>query len=729
MNIKNIRNLFTTVALASSFVAGFVGIAGAQVASPVITEVATGCQHSLALTSGGTVFGWGRNDYGQVGDNTIVNRSTPTPISGLNGVIGIGAGCYHSVAVKSDGTVWEWGSMNGKRIPTQIPGITGVTAVAGGGGGGTAGGGYDYSIALKNDGTVWAWGSNIYGKLGDGTTLNRETPGQVLNLTGITKISAVALAEHSLALKNDGTVWAWGRNNRGEIGNGTGGTGQFQATPVQVSNITGVVDISSGFAHSSAVTGDGLVWQWGWNRRGEYGNGTGSDSNIPLQTPPGFNTGSRIAGGVAHTLILENDSDVWGSGENVSGQLGNGTFVNTLTPVQTVISGVAAIATGGNQFCGAACSWFGHSLAIKSDTTVWGWGYNANGQVGDGTLTNRNVPVQIFFVPLVDVTPPTAPTNVAASALSSAQINVTWGPSTDNVGVAQYLLYRCAGASCAPVTQIAAPTGTSYFDVGLTGSTVYGYKVVAVDASGNHSADSAVVYATTFAPPDLTAPTVTSAASPASGTTADSFTFSATATDNVGVHMITIFVDGIAVQQCLAASCVYSTTFGAGTHTYYVEATDAAGNIGRDPMTGTGNVNVFAPGEDDGDGILEGDDECSGTVEDAIAPEEGRFMWSGGTHFKTKDPKSKQVVDSAYTMTDTRGCSATQILSRKPGNNSGELRNGATKGTMDNFIRQRRPSATRTGGIPIAYAASESDGWFGTSLWSTIKEFFGIAGE
>lgn len=592
MNTIKIKRYITTASLTLSLIAGNAGIVAGQVATPVITDVAAGCQFSLGLQSNGRVWAWGQNASGQLGDGSIIGHTTPAPVPGLSGVVGIGAGCFHAVAVKSDGTVWEWGSTNGAHVPTRVPSITGVVAVAGGG---AAGGGYDYSIALKNDGTVWAWGSNAFGKLGNGTTIDSAIPVQVIGLSGITKISAAALAEHSLALKNDGTVWAWGRNNRGEIGNGTGGTGQYQLTPVQVSNITNVVEISAGFAHSTAVTGDGFVWQWGWNRRGEYGNGTNSDVSVPLQTPVGFNGAAKIAGGVAHTMIVKTDGNVWGSGENAHGQLGDGTFTNTLTPVQAVINGVKTISTGGNQLCGATCSWPGHTLAIKTDNTVWAWGYNVNGQVGDGTTSDHNTAVQIFFVAPIDTTAPTAPTNVLAVTQSDTQVNVTWNPSTDNVGVTGYILYRCQGVNCLPVAQIASLSGTSYNDTGLTANTTYGYKLVAVDAAGNHSADSSISYAITFAPPDHIPPTVTVSVNPTSGTTATVFTFTANVTDNVGIQNVVIYVDGVAVQTCVVTGCVYSTTFPVGSHTFSALATDVSGNVGADPSAGSKTVVVTAP--------------------------------------------------------------------------------------------------------------------------------------
>ena len=293
----------------------------------------------------------------------------------------IAAGHNHSMALKSDGTVWAWGSnSNGQlgnnsttdsNIPVQVSGLTGATAIAAG---------YDYSMALKSDGTVWAWGWNGYGQLGNGTTAESNTPVQVLNLTGATAIAACY--DHSMALKSDGTVWAWGWNGYGQLGNNSTTNSK---TPVQVSGLTGTVTaIAAGYSHSMALKSDGTVWAWGSNGSGQLGNGGTTNSYIPVQVS-GLTGATAISAGGYHSLALKSDGTVWAWGYNYYGQLGNNSTTNSKTPVQVSgLIGVTAISAG-----------YYHSMALKSNGTVWAWGSNSSGQLGNNGTADSSTPVQV----------------------------------------------------------------------------------------------------------------------------------------------------------------------------------------------------------------------------------------------------------------------------------------------------------------------------------------------
>jgi hypothetical protein len=199
----------------------------------------------------GTVWAWGDNTFGTVGDGTNGNfRKTPVQVLNLSGVSAITAGPFISLAVKNDGTVWAWGfnafgelgdgTTVDRHLPVQVSNLTEIRAV-----GPTHG---EHNLALKSDGTVWAWGSNEAGQLGDGTTTARHTPVQVQNLSGIIAVSAGNV--HSLALKSDCTVWGWGQNAGGELG---GGGSQDRLTPVQVPTLSGVPAVSASNGWSLAV--------------------------------------------------------------------------------------------------------------------------------------------------------------------------------------------------------------------------------------------------------------------------------------------------------------------------------------------------------------------------------------------------------------------------------------------------------------------------------------------
>ncbi|HZH79216.1 MAG TPA: hypothetical protein VEY88_24530 [Archangium sp.] len=290
------------------------------------------------------------------------------------------AGGFHSLSLREDGTAWAWGSNGNGQLgdgtntvrltPGRVVGLVNVTSIAAG---------RTHSLALKNDGTVWAWGDNRYGQLGDGTLTNRNTPVQVLGLTGAVAIAASDL--HSLAVMRDGSLRAWGDNSYGQLGDGTT---TARSTPVRVVGLSGVLTIALGSSHSLAFRQDGTVWAWGDNRYGQLGDGTTIDRSTPTQLV-GISDGLGVAGGISHSLVLRQDGTVWACGGNGSGQLGDGTTTNRLTPVRVSgLSAVSAISAGSYQ-----------SLALKHDGTVWSWGYNGFGQLGDGTTTHRYSPVLV----------------------------------------------------------------------------------------------------------------------------------------------------------------------------------------------------------------------------------------------------------------------------------------------------------------------------------------------
>lgn len=234
------------------------------------------------------------------------------------------------------------------------------------------------SAYAQTSADVQAWGHNSQGQLGNGTTDGSATPVDVSNLTGVVVIGAGG--EHSLAALSDGTAWAWGQNANGQLGDGTSSD---RITPVQVSGLTGIIQVDGGLAHSLALRDDGTVWGWGLNANGQLGDGTTTDSTTPVQVS-GLTGVVAVAAGGDHSVALKSDGTVWAWGKNSDGQLGDGSKKKSSTPVQvSALSGVIAIAAGD-----------AHSLAVKSDGTVWAWGDNFYGQLGDGTTRDRNTPVQ-----------------------------------------------------------------------------------------------------------------------------------------------------------------------------------------------------------------------------------------------------------------------------------------------------------------------------------------------
>ncbi|MBI2345371.1 MAG: Ig-like domain-containing protein [Deltaproteobacteria bacterium] len=334
--------------------------------------IAGGGGHTVVAATDGTVWTWGFNSNGQLGDGATTDRNTPVRVSNLGSVQSVGAGNLFSLAVRSDGTVWSWGANNTNQLgdgtttdrttPVQVSNLASITAVAAG---------LNHALALLSDGTIRAWGFNGNGRLGDGTTTDRATSIQVSSLTNITAIECGG--SHSLALRNDGTVWAWGLNASGQLGDGSI---TQRTTPVQVSNLTGAIAIAAGLNNSVALKSDGTVWAWGTNTNNQLGDGTATQRTTPVQVS-GLTGVTAIAVGDNFGLAYKADGTVWGWGYNSSGQLGDGTRTNRAIPVRSAsVPAVTNIIAGGS-----------HALAIKTDRSIIAWGYNFYGQLGDGSAT------------------------------------------------------------------------------------------------------------------------------------------------------------------------------------------------------------------------------------------------------------------------------------------------------------------------------------------------------
>jgi alpha-tubulin suppressor-like RCC1 family protein len=358
---------------------------------------------ALALTADGTVWAWGINTNGQLGDGTTTTRTLPVQVQGLTGVVAIDAagseGNLHSLALRSDRALFAWGSNangqlgTGDNSPSAVP-----VPVAGLGVGSDVveiSAGTGLSLARKADGSVLAWGDNSSGQLGDGTLFGRTSPELVAGLSGGSGIRAVASgipANHSFALRDDGTLLAWGNNSSGQLGIGTT---TIQRTPVKVAGLAGVIAAAAGANHSIALSADGSVWAWGDNSSGQLGIGSIVGQLSPVQVRTSATAvlpaAISIAAGGNSSYAVTADGAVWAWGTNSSAQLGIASTTNRVFPVQVhgvndegFLGGVTAVATSG-----------GTAYALKADGTVLGWGLNAAGQVGDDTTAQRTTPVQV----------------------------------------------------------------------------------------------------------------------------------------------------------------------------------------------------------------------------------------------------------------------------------------------------------------------------------------------
>jgi RHS repeat-associated protein len=452
--------------------------------SPQVLSVASAASYTTySLDSNGSLWGWGNNYFGEIGNGSTANVSVPLNASGFNSLQAVSAGSTHVLALRQDGTVWAWGRDNYGQLgdgltgfdniqttPEPVQGLTNVVAVDAGAG--------DSSFAIKSDGTVWAWGRNDHGQLGDGTTTTRAVPTQITALNGFTAVSASYT--FTLGLKN-GNVYAWGhQDSYGELGSGVP-LYTDQLTPALVPNISGATAVSASVGyHSVALKSDGSVWSWGYNAFGQLGNGSSNDSSTPVMAS-GLTGVAQISAGGYFTLALTSGGAVYGWGENLDGELGDtGAAGYQLTPYRlATISGVSVLSAGAND-----------SVAVTSGGGVYDWGINNYGEVGNGTTTIQRTPYQTS----VRQSPPAAPRNLTAVA-GNGLAYLSWTSPTSAVTqyvVTPYLNGVAQAQVAAPVTAPpkGAPPGTttSYTVSGLTQGGNYTFTVAGQNCLGTGAA-------------------------------------------------------------------------------------------------------------------------------------------------------------------------------------------------------------------------------------------------
>ena len=361
-------------------------LAGNQILITASEPVASGAGHSLALKPDGTLWAWGSNSHGQLGDGTTTDKTSPVRIGKDTKWVAISAGLNHSLALKSDGTLWAWGNNsngqlgNGTKVnktaPVRIGKDTKWIAVEAGD---------HHSVALKSDGTLWAWGNNSHGQLGDGSTVDRTTPVRVGKDDNWARVSAGAY--HTVALKKDMTLWTWGDNSHGQLGDGST---VDKIAPVRIGADARWFAVSAGDYHTVALNWCAdcwttfSLWAWGYNAHGQLGDGTTTDKASPVRIGTDT-TWTKVSTGSNHAVALKKDGSLWAWGVDDKGQLEDGTKENKNSPVR--------MGTDANWFSISAGAM--HSLAMKSDNTLWSWGWNEHGQLGDGARAEKATPGQL----------------------------------------------------------------------------------------------------------------------------------------------------------------------------------------------------------------------------------------------------------------------------------------------------------------------------------------------
>jgi len=330
---------------------------------------------------------WGDGANGRLGDGTVVFYSSPIQISSTGGTTfsTVELGGASTKALKSDGTLWAWGNNDEGALgdgtvihrssPVQISSDTDWQYLGIGGG---------HNLVIKTDGSLWSFGAAYFGGLGNrGHSEHNSSPTQVGALTDWAYVSAGA--SYSLAVKTDGTLWSWGLNNYGQLGQNLF-TGTNRSSPVQVGALTNWAVVAGGYESGYAIKTDGTLWAWGRELYGGLGNniGTSTAKSSPIQVGA-LTDWSAIEGSNNRAIALKTDGTIWAWGRNNLGQLGQNNTIDKSSPVQIgALTSWTAVGCGQNSL-----------YALKSDGTLWVWGYNLDGQLGLGDTITYSSPVQL----------------------------------------------------------------------------------------------------------------------------------------------------------------------------------------------------------------------------------------------------------------------------------------------------------------------------------------------
>lgn len=334
--------------------------------------ISAGNTHSMGIKTDGTLWGWGENSLGQLGDGTSISRNVPVQIGTANNWQKIFAGQQYSVGIKTDGTLWAWGYNNigqlgdgtfvNRIVPVQIGNSTDWINVSVGNGS---------NLAIKSNGTLWGWGNNFRGQLGDGTNFDKNVPTQIGTATNW---KTVDIGEgFSLAIKNNGTLWTWGYNDYGQLGDGTTSN---RLLPGQIGTDVDWADVAAGYSHSVARKANGILYTWGNNSSGQLGDGTNINRYTPIAVYDGIQS---IDAGWYNTIGVNTYGNMFSCGHNLFGQLGDGTNNN-----RNWIS--VGNATNHKLISAGAF----HTLSLDTNHNLKSCGINEQGRLGDGTLINKN---------------------------------------------------------------------------------------------------------------------------------------------------------------------------------------------------------------------------------------------------------------------------------------------------------------------------------------------------
>jgi alpha-tubulin suppressor-like RCC1 family protein len=353
-------------------------------------------------------WAWGTNSDGQLGDNTTVSKSSPVSVvGGYTDWIQVSAGTYHNLGLRANGTAWAWGlnatgqlgneTTTAQSSPVSIVGgFTDWTQLSGG---------FKHSLGLRANGTLWAWGYNFLGELGDNTIVDKSSPVSVVG--GFTDwVQVSSGSHHGIALRGNGTAWGWGENAFGRLGDNTT---VDKSSPVSVvGGFADWIQLSAGSIHSLGVRANGTAWGWGNNASGRLGDTTTTAQSSPVSVVGGFADWIQLSAGGSHSLGLRANGTAWAWGFNGSGMLGDNTTVSKTSPVSVVGGFTDWVQLDAGQV---------HSVGLRANGTAWAWGSNASGALGDNTIVNKSSPVSVVggFTDWVQISAVTHSTGIRGS--------------------------------------------------------------------------------------------------------------------------------------------------------------------------------------------------------------------------------------------------------------------------------------------------------------------------
>ncbi|MBT9177227.1 MAG: putative serine protease HtrA [Firmicutes bacterium] len=349
------------------------------------TAVTTKSLHSLALGSNGTLWAWGNNSAGQLGLNHVRPVFGPTQVFPGTNWRALAVGERHSLAIRTDGSLWAWGEnaggqlglgdTNARLAPERVGTWTDWVSIDAG---------PDFSVGLRADGSLWAWGRNTSGQLGQGNTLQQLNPSRIG--TDSDWVSVSAGDWHVAGIRRDGSLWTWGWGGNGVLG--LGDDLQQRNAPARVGLANDWQLVSAGRFHTMAIRRDGTLWAWGWNGDGELGLGDFQSRRTPTRVGAQSNWVAVATGG-RHTLALQANRTLWGWGNNQNGQISfdGGSSINS--PQQLSIATTWLSISAGDH----------HSFATTDQGVLWAWGHNGNGRLGLGTTSDRSTFTEIISVP------------------------------------------------------------------------------------------------------------------------------------------------------------------------------------------------------------------------------------------------------------------------------------------------------------------------------------------